>query len=249
MYRWWLPLIFALWVNLHGGWIVGAGILGALVRPGARRRCDHASIAVDFARCSTVVRRGDACQSIWRQRVGIHRYDRSTVAARHRRVAASLAAADRCMSMAPHDDLGGTGSAPGAGIASGGNRNRCLSRLCIPVRAQAGASVRSRLDHPLASVRAIARWWRASLAERADCCRFRIYLCCWSSAGVASLDRLHSDAGGSRTLSRPGRSRSRIRRDAWRPRSTGASMRSGTSDRAQECQSMAEEKRSTAISS
>jgi hypothetical protein len=27
MYRWWLPLIFALWVNLHGGWIVGAGIL------------------------------------------------------------------------------------------------------------------------------------------------------------------------------------------------------------------------------
>jgi hypothetical protein len=27
VYRWSLPLIFALWVNLHGGWIVGAGIL------------------------------------------------------------------------------------------------------------------------------------------------------------------------------------------------------------------------------
>ena len=26
-YRWSLPLIFALWVNLHGGWIVGAGIV------------------------------------------------------------------------------------------------------------------------------------------------------------------------------------------------------------------------------
>src|SRR5436190_44876 len=27
VYRWSLPLIFALWVNFHGGWIVGAGIL------------------------------------------------------------------------------------------------------------------------------------------------------------------------------------------------------------------------------
>jgi hypothetical protein len=27
VYRWSLPLIFALWVNLHGGWIIGAGIL------------------------------------------------------------------------------------------------------------------------------------------------------------------------------------------------------------------------------
>ena len=27
VYRWSLPLMFALWVNLHGGWIVGAGIV------------------------------------------------------------------------------------------------------------------------------------------------------------------------------------------------------------------------------
>ena len=24
---WRLPLLFALWVNLHGGWLVGAGVL------------------------------------------------------------------------------------------------------------------------------------------------------------------------------------------------------------------------------
>ncbi len=27
--RWWLPLLFALWANLHGGWIVGFGVLAA----------------------------------------------------------------------------------------------------------------------------------------------------------------------------------------------------------------------------
>jgi hypothetical protein len=26
--RWWLPALFAVWVNCHGGWIVGLGILG-----------------------------------------------------------------------------------------------------------------------------------------------------------------------------------------------------------------------------
>jgi hypothetical protein len=27
--RWWLPPLFAFWVNCHGGWIVGMGVLGA----------------------------------------------------------------------------------------------------------------------------------------------------------------------------------------------------------------------------
>ena len=27
-HHWWLPLIFAVWVNCHGGWIVGLGVLG-----------------------------------------------------------------------------------------------------------------------------------------------------------------------------------------------------------------------------
>jgi hypothetical protein len=37
--HWWLPLLFAIWANSHGGWIVGLGVLGAwaagdvLVRP------------------------------------------------------------------------------------------------------------------------------------------------------------------------------------------------------------------------
>jgi hypothetical protein len=26
--RWWLPLLFAFWVNCHGGWIVGLGVVG-----------------------------------------------------------------------------------------------------------------------------------------------------------------------------------------------------------------------------
>jgi hypothetical protein len=29
--RWWLPVLFAVWANTHGGWIVGLGILGAWV--------------------------------------------------------------------------------------------------------------------------------------------------------------------------------------------------------------------------
>jgi hypothetical protein len=28
---WWLPILFAFWANLHGGWIVGAGVLGVWV--------------------------------------------------------------------------------------------------------------------------------------------------------------------------------------------------------------------------
>lgn len=24
---WWLPLVFAIWANLHGGWIVGGGLV------------------------------------------------------------------------------------------------------------------------------------------------------------------------------------------------------------------------------
>lgn len=27
--RWWLPLLFAVWANLHGGWVVGFGTIGA----------------------------------------------------------------------------------------------------------------------------------------------------------------------------------------------------------------------------
>src|SRR5262249_12802145 len=27
--RWWLPPLFAFWVNCHGGWVVGFGVLGA----------------------------------------------------------------------------------------------------------------------------------------------------------------------------------------------------------------------------
>ncbi len=27
--RWWLPLLFAVWANAHGGWLVGLGVLGA----------------------------------------------------------------------------------------------------------------------------------------------------------------------------------------------------------------------------
>ena len=40
--RYWLPLIFVLWVNLHGGWIVGLGVLGLwslmeMFEPASRR--------------------------------------------------------------------------------------------------------------------------------------------------------------------------------------------------------------------
>jgi hypothetical protein len=35
--RWWLPLVFAVWANLHGGWIVGLGVLGAWLSGDGRR--------------------------------------------------------------------------------------------------------------------------------------------------------------------------------------------------------------------
>ena len=42
--RWWLPVVFALWANLHGGWIVGLGVagvwwaIGAATNPSTLRR-------------------------------------------------------------------------------------------------------------------------------------------------------------------------------------------------------------------
>jgi hypothetical protein len=42
--RWWLPLLFVFWANIHGGWIVGLGVLGvwavldAWTRPATLRR-------------------------------------------------------------------------------------------------------------------------------------------------------------------------------------------------------------------
>lgn len=47
---WWLPLVFAIWVNLHGGWLVGGLVLaawtGAHLLSAPRRRLGVTSLAV-----------------------------------------------------------------------------------------------------------------------------------------------------------------------------------------------------------
>jgi hypothetical protein len=54
----WLPVIFALWVNIHGGWIVGAGVLAVFTAcslfdatfvPSQRRHLVAASVAAGLA--------------------------------------------------------------------------------------------------------------------------------------------------------------------------------------------------------
>ena len=39
--RWWLPLLFIVWVNSHGGWIVGLGVLGVWAAAQVRQAPDQ----------------------------------------------------------------------------------------------------------------------------------------------------------------------------------------------------------------
>jgi hypothetical protein len=49
---WWIPFVFAVWVNLHGGWIVGLGALGAwtaITLIGPTRQRPHAALLISVA--------------------------------------------------------------------------------------------------------------------------------------------------------------------------------------------------------
>src|SRR5262245_66512355 len=98
--------------------------------------------------------------------------------------------------MAGDGRMGDVCGPPGAGSASGGNRDCFVSRLCLPSSPQAAACVCSRLNHAVASVCATADVRDpTSLAEGADAGGSRIHLRRRARAVVAWLPHVPSAAG------------------------------------------------------
>ena len=105
---WWLPPLFALWVNLHGGWVVGLGVLGVW---SAARILDtpqprwQAAVGLGVRPVSS----RDTGQSLRLAVVGVCGDDRRRGAGRHRRMVLAFAASHSPDPLGANDARGSLG--------------------------------------------------------------------------------------------------------------------------------------------
>lgn len=124
---WWLPPVFLVWANLHGGWLVGASIL---VVWSATRFIDTRSRPWRWQLVAgsrwRALRGCDAGESLWARAVALHVRDRGARASRYRRVAGAHPDAHPAPAVGTHDTACTLGR-----VASSTGRCRTIGSVAV----------------------------------------------------------------------------------------------------------------------